>query len=52
VLPILALLLIGLGVSIARGRRRALIGAGLGFATSMLVLVGRPSAQVPAAGHP
>jgi hypothetical protein len=38
VLPILALLLIGLGVYIARGHRRALIGAGLGFAASMAVL--------------
>ena len=38
VLPILSLLLIGLGVYIARRRRRALIGAGLGFAASMLVL--------------
>jgi len=38
VLPILALLLIALGVYIARGHRRALIGAGLGFAASMLVL--------------
>jgi hypothetical protein len=38
VLPILALLLLALGVYIARGHRRALIGAGLGFAVSMLVL--------------
>jgi hypothetical protein len=38
VLPILALLLIGLGVYIARGHRRALVGAGLGFAASMAVL--------------
>ena len=38
VLPILSLLLIGAGVYVARGHRRALIGAGLGFATSMLVL--------------
>jgi hypothetical protein len=38
VLPILSLLLIALGVYIARGHRRALIGAGLGFAASMLVL--------------
>jgi hypothetical protein len=37
-LPILALVLIGLGVYIARQHRRALIGAGLGFAASMLVL--------------
>ena len=38
VLPILMLLLIGAGVYIARGHRRALIGAGLGFAASMFVL--------------
>jgi hypothetical protein len=38
VLPILALMLIALGVFIARRHRRALIGAGLGFAASMLVL--------------
>jgi hypothetical protein len=38
VLPILALVLIALGVYIARRHRRALIGAGLGFAASMLVL--------------
>jgi hypothetical protein len=38
VLPILSLLLIGLGVNVARGHRRALIGAGLGLAASMLVL--------------
>ncbi len=38
VLPILSLVLIGLGVYIARGHRRALIGAGLGFAASMLLL--------------
>ena len=38
VLPILALLLIALGVYIARGHRRALIGAGLGFAASLAVL--------------
>jgi hypothetical protein len=37
-LPILALLLIALGVYVARGHRRALIGAGLGFAASMLLL--------------
>jgi hypothetical protein len=36
--PILVLLLIGAGVYIARSHRRALIGAGLGFAVSMLVL--------------
>jgi hypothetical protein len=38
VLPILSLLLLGLGVYIARGHRRALIGAGLGLAASMLLL--------------
>jgi hypothetical protein len=38
VLPIASLLLIGLGVCAARRHRRALIGAGLGFALSMLVL--------------
>jgi hypothetical protein len=38
VLPILSLLLLGLGVYVARRHRRALIGAGLGFAVSMLVL--------------
>ena len=38
VLPILSILLIGLGVYVARGHRRALVGAGLGFAASMLVL--------------
>jgi hypothetical protein len=38
VLPILALLLIGLGVYLAPNHRRALVGAGLGFAASMLVL--------------
>jgi hypothetical protein len=38
VLPILALLLLGAGIYIARSHRRALIGAGLGFAASMLVL--------------
>ncbi len=38
VLPILTLLLLALGVYVARGRRRALIGAGLGLAASMLVL--------------
>jgi hypothetical protein len=38
VLPILTLALLGLGVGIARRHRRALIGAGLGFAASMLVL--------------
>jgi len=38
VLPIVTLVLIGAGVYIARDHRRALIGAGLGFAASMLVL--------------
>ena len=38
VLPILSLVLIAGGGDIARGHRRALIGAGLGFAASMLVL--------------
>ena len=38
VLPILTLLLLGAGIYIARSHRRALIGAGLGFAASMLVL--------------
>ena len=38
VLPIVTLVLLGLGVAAARGHRRALIGAGLGFAASMLVL--------------
>ena len=38
VLPILVLLLLAGGVYAARGRRRALIGAGLGLAASMLVL--------------
>jgi len=38
VLIILALLLLAAGVYAARGRRRALIGAGLGLAASMLIL--------------
>ena len=38
VLPILTLLLLGAGVYVARRHRRALIGAGLGLAASMLVL--------------
>jgi hypothetical protein len=38
VLPILVLLLLAGGVYVARGRRRALIGAALGVAASMLVL--------------
>jgi hypothetical protein len=40
VLPILALLLLAIGVYVARSHRRALIGAGLGLAASMLVLGG------------
>jgi len=38
VLPIATLVLLAAGVYIARHHRRALIGAGLGFAASMLVL--------------
>lgn len=38
VLPILTLLLLGLGVLVARRHRRALIGAALGLSASMLVL--------------
>ena len=38
VLPILALALLAAGVYVARKRRRALIGAGLGLAASMLIL--------------
>jgi hypothetical protein len=38
VLPIVTLLLLALGVYVARNHRRALIAAGLGFAASMLVL--------------
>jgi hypothetical protein len=38
VLPILTLGLLGLGVGVARRHRRALVGAGLGFAASMVVL--------------
>ena len=37
-LPILTLVLLGLGVYIARSHRRALIGAGLGLAASMVIL--------------
>jgi hypothetical protein len=37
VLPVLTVLLLAAGVFVARGRRRALIGAGLGLAASMLV---------------
>ena len=36
--PILVLLFLGAGVFVARGRRRALVGAGLGLAASMLIL--------------
>jgi alkylhydroperoxidase/carboxymuconolactone decarboxylase family protein YurZ len=38
VLPILTVVLLGAGVYVARNHRRALIGAALGFAASMLVL--------------
>ena len=38
VLPIVVVLIIGAGVYVARGRRRALVGAGLGLVASMLVL--------------
>jgi hypothetical protein len=38
VLIVLTLLLLGAGVWVARGHRRALIGAGLGLAASMLIL--------------
>jgi hypothetical protein len=38
VLPILSLVLLALGVYVARSHRRALIGAGLGLAASMVVL--------------
>ena len=38
VLPILTLVLLALGVYVARSHRRALIGAGLGLAASMVVL--------------
>ncbi len=38
VLPLLTLLLLALGAYIARNHRRAIIGAGLGLAASMLVL--------------
>jgi len=38
VLPILTLVLLAAGVFVARRRRRALIGTGLGFAAAMLVL--------------
>jgi hypothetical protein len=37
-LPVVALLLIGLGVYVARDHRRALIGAGLGVAVAMFAL--------------
>ena len=38
VLPIVAVLFLAIGVYVARSHRRALIGAGLGLAASMLVL--------------
>jgi hypothetical protein len=38
VLPIVTLVLLGAGIYIARGHRRATVGAGLGLAASMLVL--------------
>jgi hypothetical protein len=38
ILPIVTLLLLGAGIYIARGHRRATVGAGLGLAASMLVL--------------
>jgi hypothetical protein len=38
VLPILTLVLLGAGVFLARSRRRAMIGTGLGVAASMVVL--------------
>ncbi|PZF81294.1 hypothetical protein [Jiangella anatolica] len=37
-LPVVALALIAAGVIVARGRRRALIGAGIGLAAAMLLL--------------
>jgi len=36
--PIVVFVILGTGVFVARGRRRALVGAGLGLAASMLVL--------------
>jgi hypothetical protein len=36
--PIVVFVILGAGVFVARGRRRALVGAGLGLAASMLVL--------------
>lgn len=38
VLPVLSLLLLAVGVYVARGHRRALVGAGMGFAASMFAL--------------
>jgi hypothetical protein len=38
VAPVVVFVLLGAGVFVARGRRRALVGAGLGLAASMLVL--------------
>jgi hypothetical protein len=59
VLPILTLILLALGIYVAKGHRRALIGAGLGVAGSMLVLaiglaIGRSIylSKVPAATLP
>jgi hypothetical protein len=40
VLPFIALLLIAIGVYVARGRRRALVAAGLAVAASMILLGG------------
>jgi hypothetical protein len=37
-LPVVVLVLLGLGVYVARDHRRALVGAGLGVATAMLLL--------------
>jgi hypothetical protein len=37
-LPIIAIVLIGVGVSVAKGHRRALVGAALGVAAGMVVL--------------
>src|SRR4029079_8287272 len=40
VLPVIALLLIGVGVYVSRGRRRALVAAGLSVPSSMILLGG------------
>jgi len=37
-LPVIALILIGIGIYVAKDHRRALVGAGLGVAVSMVVL--------------